>query len=69
MKKLYFTVLAALMLLGTGCTTGLLGNMGMGSGTGNESGNGANFKYVGEAIKVCWADWVRRTQSTACWVW
>lgn len=50
MKKLYFTVLAALMLLGTGCTTGLLGNMGMGSGTGNESGNGNLGNVLGGVL-------------------
>ena len=42
MKKIYTTLLAAIVMLSvaTGCTTGLLGNMGMGQGTGNESGNG-----------------------------
>ena len=37
MKKIYMTMLAAVMLLGSGCTTGLLG--GLGSGTTGESGN------------------------------
>ena len=42
MKKIYTTLLAAIVMLSmaTGCTTGLLGNLGMGQGTGNESGNG-----------------------------
>ena len=42
MKKIYTSVLALVMLLGTGCTTGLLGNMGdtTGNGTGNSGGLG-----------------------------
>lgn len=50
MKKIYMTLLAAVMLLGTGCTTGLLGNMGMGSGTGNESGNGTLGDVLGNVL-------------------
>jgi hypothetical protein len=40
MKKFFSTVLVAVMLMSSGCTTGLLGNMGMGSGTSGETGNG-----------------------------
>lgn len=44
------TMLAASMLLATGCTTGLLGNMGMGSGTGNESGNSTLGDVLGAVL-------------------
>ncbi len=41
MKKIYMTLVAAALLLGSGCTMlNNMGNMGMGSGTGAENGNG-----------------------------
>ena len=48
MKKIYMTVLAALMLLGTSCS--MLGNMGMGTGTGDESGNGSLGNVLGGVL-------------------
>lgn len=42
------TVLAALMLLGTSCS--MLGNMGMGTGTGDESGNGSLGNVLGGVL-------------------
>jgi len=50
MKKIYITMLAALMLLGSGCSTGLLGNMGMGSGTSGESGNSTLGDILGAVL-------------------
>lgn len=50
MKKIYTTMLAALLLLGTGCSTGLLGNLGMGSGTGEETGNGTLGNVLGGVL-------------------
>ena len=50
MKKIYMTMLAALMLLGTGCTTGMLGNLGMGSGTSGETGNGTLGDILGGVL-------------------
>lgn len=50
MKKLYMTMLAAVMLLATGCNTGLLGNLGMGNGTGDESGNGTLGGVLGNVL-------------------
>ena len=48
MKKIYMTVLAALMLLGTGCS--MLGNLGLGTGTGDESGNGSLGGVLGSVL-------------------
>ena len=48
MKKFFMTVLAAAMLLGSGCS--MLGNMGMGNGTGNESGNGTLGDVLGSVL-------------------
>lgn len=48
MKKIYTTLLAAVLLLGTGCS--MLGNMGMGAGTGNESGNGTLGDVLGSVL-------------------
>lgn len=42
------TVLAALMLLGTGCS--MLGNLGLGTGTGDESGNGSLGGVLGSVL-------------------
>jgi len=39
MKKIYITFMCAVMLLSSGCTTGLLGGLGTGTGTSGESGN------------------------------
>ena len=48
MKKIYTTMLAALLLLGSGCS--MLGNMGMGSGTGAENGNGTLGDILGNVL-------------------
>ncbi len=49
MKKIYTTVLAALLLIGSnGCS--MLGNMGMGSGTGAENGNGNLGDVLGSVL-------------------
>ena len=48
MKKIYTTMLAALLLLGSGCT--MLGNMGMGSGTSGENGNGTLGAVLGSVL-------------------
>ena len=48
MKKIYMTVLAALMLLGTGCS--MLGNLGLGTGTGDETGNGSLGGVLGSVL-------------------
>ena len=48
MKKIYMTMLAAVLLLGSGCS--MLGNMGMGQGTGNESGNGTLGDVLGNVL-------------------
>ncbi len=48
MKKVYATMLAAVMLMGSGCTA--LGNMGMGSGTGAENGNGTLGNVLGNVL-------------------
>ena len=50
MKKIYTSMLAAAMLLCSGCTTGLLG--GLGAGTGNESGNGTLGDILGSVLGV-----------------
>lgn len=50
MKKIFTSVFAVMLLLSTGCTTGLLGNLGMGSGTGNESGNGTLGDVLGAVL-------------------
>jgi len=50
MKKIYMTMLAAVMLLGTGCSTGLLN--GLGSGTSGESGNGTLGDILGGVLGV-----------------
>lgn len=50
MKKIYMTMLAAVMLLGSGCTTGLLG--GLGSGTTGESGNSTLGNVLGGVLGV-----------------
>ena len=50
MKKIYVTIMAAVMLLATGCNTGLLGNLGLGSGTGDESGNGNLGGVLGSVL-------------------
>lgn len=50
MKKIYMTMLAAVMLLGSGCTTGLLG--GLGSGTTGESGNSTLGNVLGSVLGV-----------------
>ena len=42
------TVLAALMLLGTGCS--MLGNLGLGTGTGDETGNGSLGGVLGSVL-------------------
>ena len=47
MKRIYTTVLAALLLLGTGCNTGLLGNLG---GLGDSTGNGSNSGGLGDVL-------------------
>jgi len=48
MKKIYTTVLAAMLLMGTGCS--MMGNMGMGSGTGGENGNGTLGDVLGSVL-------------------
>lgn len=48
MKKIYTTMLAVLLLLGSGCS--MLGNMGMGSGTGAENGNGTLGDILGNVL-------------------
>lgn len=49
MKKIYVTILAAVMLLGTGCS--MLGNLGgLGNGTGDESGNGTLGGVLGSVL-------------------
>ena len=50
MKKIYTTLLAAVLLLGTGCS--MLGNMGMGNGTGDETGNGSLGNVLGAEFVV-----------------
>ena len=50
MRKIYTTVLAAVMLLCSGCTTGLLN--GLGSGTSGESGNGTLGDILGGVLGV-----------------
>jgi len=50
MKKIYTTMLAAMLLLTTGCNTGLLGGLGMGNGTGNETGNGTLGDVLGGVL-------------------
>ena len=50
MKKIYTTLIAA-VLLGTSCS-GLLGNMGMGNGTGDETGNGSLGNVLGAEFVV-----------------
>ena len=47
MKRIYTTMLAAVLLLASGCNTGLLGNMGMGNGTTGETGNGTLGDVLG----------------------
>lgn len=49
MKKIFMTLLAAVLLLGTSCS-GLLGNMGMGNGTGDETGNGSLGNVLGNVL-------------------
>lgn len=48
MKKIYMTLLAAVLLLSSGCS--MLGNMGMGTGTGSESGNGTLGDVLGNVL-------------------
>ncbi len=48
MKKIYMTIVAAVLLLGSGCS--MLGDMGMGSGTSNESGNGTLGDILGGVL-------------------
>ena len=44
MKKIYMTILAAVLLLGSGCTTGLLEGLGgLGGDTGNGTGQGGGL--------------------------
>ena len=51
MKKIYTTLLTAVLLLGTGCNTGLLGNLGgLGQGTGSETGNGTLGDILGGVL-------------------
>ncbi len=50
MKKIYTTMLAAVLLLGSGCTTGLLGGLGMGQGTAGESGNSGLGDILGGVL-------------------
>ena len=44
------TILASLMLMATGCSMDMLGNMGMGSGTGGESGNSTLGDVLGAVL-------------------
>ncbi len=48
MRKIYMTLLAAVLLLSSGCS--MLGNMGMGAGTGSESGNGTLGDVLGNVL-------------------
>lgn len=48
MRKIYMTLLAAVLLLSSGCS--MLGNMGMGTGTGSESGNGTLGDVLGNVL-------------------
>ena len=48
MKKIYTTILAALLLMGSGCS--MLGNMGMGTGTSDETGNGNLGGVLGNVL-------------------
>ena len=48
MKKIYTTMIAALLLLGSGCT--MLNGLGMGTGTGDESGNGTLGGILGSVL-------------------
>jgi len=48
MRKIYTSMLAAVLLLGSGCS--MLGNMGMGAGTGSESGNGTLGDVLGNVL-------------------
>ena len=48
MKKIYMTLLAAVLLLGSGCS--MLGNLGLGNGTGDESGNGTLGGVLGSVL-------------------
>ncbi len=52
MKRIYTSMLglATMLLLATGCTTGLLGNLGMGTGTASESGNGSLGDVLGGVL-------------------
>lgn len=51
MKKIYTTMLAAVMLLASGCTTGLLGGLG-GDTTGNGSSTGGLGDILGSVLGV-----------------
>jgi hypothetical protein len=48
MKKIYMTLAAAVLLMGSGCS--MLGNMGMGNGTTGESGNGTLGDVLGSVL-------------------
>ena len=48
MKKIYMTLLAAVLMAGSGCS--MLGNLGMGTGTGSESGNGTLGDVLGGVL-------------------
>lgn len=48
MRKIYMTLLAAVLLSSSGCS--MLGNMGMGAGTGSESGNGTLGDVLGNVL-------------------
>lgn len=51
MKKVYISMLAAVMLAATGCNSGLLGGLGgLGSGTGGENGNGTLGDVLGNVL-------------------
>ena len=53
MKKIYISLMAAVMLLSSGCSMlGNLGNLGMGNGTGSESGNGTLGDILGGVLGV-----------------
>lgn len=48
MKKIYMTLLAAVLMAGSGCS--MLGNLGMGTGTGSENGNGTLGDVLGGVL-------------------